>query len=1208
VSQDSAVVSDGPYDSFLREVARVADGAPMTAAPRLQAGSRLLGDRFEIERALGSGGMGVVYAARDHHRGCAVALKTLRVATLDALHRLRDEFLVLHDLAHPNLVSLGELFDDDGRWFFSMELVDGSDFLGHVRPDGNLDVARLRRAMAQLAAGLDCLHAAGKVHRDVKPPNVLCTVDRVVLLDFGLASSGGETGRAGTLPYMAPEQHAGANVGAAADWYAVGVMLWAALAGRLPFAGEGSELVASKLCGAPAVDGPADLVALAMALLAPDPARRPSDDEILQQLGTPATTQVATPPFVGRDRELTMLRGAWDAARSKPATALVRGPSGVGKSALIARFAEELRAEGAIVLTGRCHERVAMPYKAVHGIAAALATHLRDDRAARSAAVASRDVGLLPEVFPSLIEIDELAGAARAAPVIRDPRQRRMRVFDAFAELVARVAEHAPVALMIDDLQWADRDGLALLQHVAAVARARVLMVATAREGEGDPAAAWLATGTCIDVAGLGPGDAAELARQLAGDAAADAIAREATGHPLHIAELARYWRRSGTAALRLDEAIAGRVGDLPADQARVLGLIAIAGALPQAVIGDAAALGGSAWWYAVAALRAASLVRTHGPRGADVIEPYHDRVREAVAARLPRPVVIEGHGRLAAALEARDAGADRPDLLAYHLEGAERPIEAARWTERAGDHAARALAFDRAAELYQRTLALAQHPAAHEVSLRARLGDALANGGRGAPAAEAYLAGASLVDGDEALELRRRAAEQLLRSGRLDDGLAVMDAVLHDVGLPAVCRRRSSLASLLIQRALLRVRRWRGPARRAGSDGDRRQLACCWSAVVGLTMTSPLRMAEYQARHLRLALAVREPRRIALGMSFEAIASALADPFAPRTGRLLGEARAWAARVDEKLTDAYVASAEGTVAFLAGRWRDSLSGCETAERMFRDDCVGAAWEIGTANHMALSCLWHMGRIRELRPRLTRALDEADGRGDLYTATELRTALHPIVCLMDDREATARDVLARSQVGLAAREITMQHWQHLQSSALVELYAGAPARAVELIAQRLPAIRRAFLLRIYVVRAFTAYVRMTAWLGALADGAPEPARLRASIRRARTDLGADLVSRSAPPLIDAGLAVLRGDLDAAVIHYRAAAAGFEAGDMMMTAWVARWRLGELLGGDDGRALIDQAAAALRAEGIVRPDRVVAMLAPVSPDVRRIDDR
>src|ERR1044071_8098097 len=201
IAGDGSQLPDDSYDSFLREAARVSDAEPRPIQAPLQPGARLLDGRFEIEGTLGSGGMGVVYAARDHRRGCTVAVKTLRAETPEMLHRLRDEFLVLHDLAHPNLVSLGELFDDDGRWFFSMELVDGVDFLRHVRPDGALDVDRLRGALAQLAAGLGFLHGAGKVHRDVKPLNVRCTAERTVLLDFGLASAGGDGARAGTLPY-----------------------------------------------------------------------------------------------------------------------------------------------------------------------------------------------------------------------------------------------------------------------------------------------------------------------------------------------------------------------------------------------------------------------------------------------------------------------------------------------------------------------------------------------------------------------------------------------------------------------------------------------------------------------------------------------------------------------------------------------------------------------------------------------------------------------------------------------------------------------------------------------------------------------------------------------------------------------------------------------------------------------------------------------
>jgi hypothetical protein len=248
--------------------------------------------------------------------------------------------------------------------------------------------------------------------------------------------------------------------------------------------------------------------------------------------------------------------------------------------------------------------------------------------------------------------------------------------------------------------------------------------------------------------------------------------------------------------------------------------------------------------------------------------------------------------------------------------------------------------------------------------------------------------------------------------------------------------------------------------------------------------------------------------------------------------------------------------------------------------------------------------LMHIGHFHQLRPRLTRALDEADRRGDLYTATELRTALQPIVCLMDDQVATARDVLARTQTDLSRREVTSLHWQHLQSSAWTELYAGAAAKAVEVLDRGLPPIRRAFLYRVYLIKATGTLARTAAWLGALSDGAPAPRRLRAAIERACGGLGGDPMSRAVARLAAAGLAVLRGDLDAAAADYRSAALGFDAADTTTVAAAARWRLGELLGGDAGRALVDQARAALVAEGIVRPDRVVAMFAPVAADSRR----
>src|SRR4029077_8633007 len=125
-----------------------------------------------------------------------------------------------------------------------MELVDGVDFYAYVRPEGSLDTEGLRSALVQLMSALEALHANGQVHRDVKPSNVLVRDNgSVKLLDFGLVTeaqsddSQSEPTAVGTTAYVAPEQAAGRAVGPAADFYALGVMLYEALTGRLPFEG-----------------------------------------------------------------------------------------------------------------------------------------------------------------------------------------------------------------------------------------------------------------------------------------------------------------------------------------------------------------------------------------------------------------------------------------------------------------------------------------------------------------------------------------------------------------------------------------------------------------------------------------------------------------------------------------------------------------------------------------------------------------------------------------------------------------------------------------------------------------------------------------------------------------------------------------------------------------------------------------------------------
>lgn len=228
------------------------DGGAGATGPRAR-----LGGRYELLGLLGSGGMGSVYRARDLELDEVVALKMLRrdvMASDRMLERFRREVKLARRVTHANVARTFDIGESGGDKFLTMEYVDGESLSAMLAREGSLSAPRACSIAIAICAGLGAAHAAGVVHRDLKPDNVMIERGgRVVITDFGVAAArGGNTGIketlggvVGTPAYMSPEQVEGSDVDARADLYALGVMLFEMITGKMPFAGDTPYSVAA---------------------------------------------------------------------------------------------------------------------------------------------------------------------------------------------------------------------------------------------------------------------------------------------------------------------------------------------------------------------------------------------------------------------------------------------------------------------------------------------------------------------------------------------------------------------------------------------------------------------------------------------------------------------------------------------------------------------------------------------------------------------------------------------------------------------------------------------------------------------------------------------------------------------------------------------------------------------------------------------------
>ncbi len=364
----------------------------------LQAGSVFAG-RYEVEERLGEGGMGVVVRVLDRHTDRPCALKLVRESRMNALTlaRFKREFRAASALRHPGCVEVHDFGREQGRWYFTMELVEG----GAVSRRRLPRLSAVLRMTLEVLAALDHVHARRIVHRDIKPANILLDTrgarPRAKLSDFGIVTMA-EAGGAldvgfvtGSMPYISPEQARGEQVDWRTDLYALGTVVYRLLTGTHPLTLERTPTPRTWITlhtqgtprPLPSPEFPEDLDALLMRLLARDLAERFATaaevfDALLpiyQRLDpTPLDLPplerraiLARPRFVGRAHEVSTIDQFLEDALlherpDVPVALVLSGEAGVGKSRLATHVVNEAGTLGASVEPATCPAEPGMPY------------------------------------------------------------------------------------------------------------------------------------------------------------------------------------------------------------------------------------------------------------------------------------------------------------------------------------------------------------------------------------------------------------------------------------------------------------------------------------------------------------------------------------------------------------------------------------------------------------------------------------------------------------------------------------------------------------------------------------------------------------------------------------------------------------------------------------------------------------------------------
>ena len=1053
--------------------------------------------RYVIGHLVGEGARKRVFAATDTRLGRDVAVAVVKMEGLDDAGRKRIErearaMALLGD--HPHIVTVHDVGEEADAPYIVSQLMSGgslADLLAKA-PDHRLSVEESLRMGIQVGRALAHAHSHSVVHRDLKPANIWLDANGTILLgDFGLAATTDHSRLTaeglvvGTVAYLAPEQAVGRTADARSDLYSFGAVLYELLCGRPPFLGDDAVAVISQhLNTAPVAPAwhnasvPAELDSLVQRLLAKDPDERPASAvaviEELERIAkapteppmtpTPVTSRLMpmTRRLVGRTAELAQLTVAFDEAVSgRGCLMMIVGEPGIGKTRLAEELAVYASVRGAAVCWGHCYEgELAMPYLP---FVEALRTYVRDRPDDELRAELS---GGAPEVATLVSELRERFSDLPASPELGGDAE-RMRLFEGITTFLRNASSDRPIVLLLDDLHWADKPTLLMLQYLARNLRhERVLLVGTYRDVELDRAHPLSDAVASLRhehlyqrvlLRGLSADDVKALIDAIDDQdsplAFAETIHKETEGNPFFVAEILRHLVETGaiskvegtwvgnpeTIAENLPEGvrevIGRRLGRLTGDCNRMLTVAsAMPGGFSVEVIADVLSIDEDQTLDVLDEALAAQVLRERREeRG--TYEFSHALIRQTLYAELSTPRRVRLHRQIASALETRHGGEADLGELAYHCfqsaPGGDVP-KAIDYATRAAERARAQAAHEETARFYDmaiQALELAEDPdTERRAELLLAFGAACDRAGdteRAAPALAQATRLARTLD-DPRFFARVALASAGVRWGggiHEPEVVAILEEAAAGLGdtddalLARVLARAARLHAFIDQERLVDLANEAVTvARRAGDPRSLARALSAWTLTVtgpgrgeqlGQTRTEIGRLAE-EAGDIDLAI----DNHASLVLAAEAQGDrALLDTALTNLVRLASESRS-------PYFMALAASNQGSVAALEGRFADAER--FAAEVLEHGHRLHDPVLVNNVGAMLFPVWRELGRVGEFESATRKAIEESPG------AVAYRSGLALLLCDIGKRDEAAEhlDILGRDNFSGIPDDVT----------------------------------------------------------------------------------------------------------------------------------------------------------------------------------------